>query len=950
MTGGGVPITVDGVPVEAPAGGTILDALGGLGLETPTLCHRPGLDPVGSCRACVVELEGSRVLVPSCARRAEPKMVVRTLTERVRRARRMVLELLLADHPAPCAKEQARRGACELEAQARRLGIERSRFARAARERRTVDLSNPAIQVDLEACILCHRCVRACDVVQVNDVIGLRDRGHGTEVIFDYGDPMGRSSCVSCGECVSVCPTGALLERPLVPGAPRPRFGGRARWQEGPPPTAALPVLPRLASDAVVRSVCPYCGVGCNIDYHVKDGHVARVTSRLDYATNRGRLCVKGRFGYDFADHPDRLTAPLLRLEGVPKGPWPPGGSVRDAFREATWDEALDRAARAFRETKERFGGEALAGFGSAKCSNEDNYLFQKLIRRGFGSNHVDFCTRLCHASSVTALIEAVGSGSMSNTIDDIADSDCMLVVGSNTTENHPVIATFMKQNARRRGAALIVLDPREVDLCRHATIHLRQKPGTDVAVLNGLAHVVLREGLEARDFIRDRTEGFEAFSQALEPYAPEFVEHVSGVPAGLIEEAGRAFARARAAAVFWGMGVSQHTTGTDNSFGLINLVLLTGQVGRPGTGLNPLRGQNNVQGVSDVGVLPMYFPGYQPTTDAAVHARFEAAWGGPLPREPGLTVTEILGAALEKRIRAMYIMGENPFLSDPNIEKVKKCLKALDFLLVQDIFLTETAEYADVVLPAAAYNEKTGTFINTDRRVQLARAANKPPGEARGDGDVVCEIARRLGLDGWTADPETVWAECASLAPIFGGITYARIAEAEADGRSVHWPCRSADDPGEPILYSKTFPRPGGKGRFTPIHYERPAKELPDEEYPYVLNTGRVLEHWHTGTMTRRASALDALAPEPYVEVNPKDLHQEALTDGERVRLRSRRGAIELRVMATPRCPPGSVFVPFHFREAAANELTIDALDPRAKIPEFKFCAVRIEKLGARA
>ena len=909
-----VRVTIDGREVVVPATSTVLDAAGHLGIGIPTLCYDARLPVAGACRMCMVEEEGAKALVPACARAVREGQRIATATSRVDRARKVMLELLLADHPSPCEKARLDPDGCELERHARAYGVAASRFPRTV-DAPDADPSNPAIVFDAAACINCYRCVRACDEVQVNEVIGVKDRGFEARIIFDLDDPMGRSTCVTCGECVQACPTGALLEK------------GRARG----PPEASLDV---------VRSVCPYCGVGCLVDYHVD-----RAANRVVYATgapegpaNFGRLCVKGRFGWDYAQHRERLKIPLIRRDGVPRAPLA-GRKISEVFREAGWEEALDLVARRLREIRGAHGSRALAGLSSAKCTNEENYLFQKLIRAGLGTPNIDHCTRLCHSSSVYALQTAIGSGSMSNTVADFGDADVLFVIGSNTTENHPVIATFLKQ-AAKRGSTLIVADPREIPLARHADLHLQNRPGTDVALLNGLIHVVIEEGLVDEAFIAARTEGFDRLKEVMAPYTPELVEKLTGVPRDRIVEAARLYGRSRRSAILWGMGISQHTTGSDNSFALINLALATGNVGRPGTGLNPLRGQNNVQGASDMGAIPMYYPGYAPVSDPAERERFEAAWGAKLDRDVGLTVTEMFEAALEGHLRGLYVMGENPVLSDANLSKVREAVLRLEFLGVQDIFLTETAEYADVVLPTASALEKLGTYVNTDRHVQLGRPVLDSPGQARQDWEILIEVGRRIGMDMPYTAPADIQAEIQRVVPAYAGITHDRVAD-----RPIQWPCPTPDHPGTTILFTETFPR--GRGAFHPAEFA-PARELPDPAFPYVLNTGRVLEHWHTGSMTRRAKILEELNPRPFVEVAVSDLEKEGIRDRERVRVVSRRGSIELEARASARMTPGAVFVPFHYVEAAANLLTIDALDPHAKIPEFKFCAVRIERIPA--
>jgi formate dehydrogenase major subunit len=705
-----------------------------------------------------------------------------------------------------------------------------------------------------------------------------------------------------------------------------------------------------------VESVCPYCGVGCAITYHVD-----RERNTVVYADGRespgseARLCVKGRYGFDYAKHPQRLTVPLIRRkEFFPKGPLSgdvkgerrrkPGGlvdydEVMPAFREATWEEALDLVASRLAGIRDEHGPSALAGFGSAKCSNEEAYLFQKLIRAVFGTNNIDHCTRLCHASSVAALLETIGSGAVTNVFSDVRNADVALVTGSNTTANHPVAATFIK-DAAADGTTLIVIDSRETGIATHAHHFLKIKPGSDVALYNAMMGVMIQEDLVNHDYIRDYTEDYEALRDLVVKYTPEVAESICGVPADEIREVARIFGRADAAIIFWGMGISQHTHGTDNARCLISLALLTGNVGRPGTGLHPLRGQNNVQGASDAGLIPMVYPDYQNVGDAAVRKKFETAWNVSLDPKPGLTVVEIINGALKSEIKGMYMMGENPFLSDPNVNKVRKALANLEFLCVQDIFLTETAEFADVILPATSFFEKDGTYTNSDRRVQVGRRALDAPGEARLDWEIICEVATRMGYPMRYDSADQIFAEFTSLAPSYGGLDYENLIPT---GKL--WPCPDpVNSDGKQLLFGDGFPTPSGRGKFVPVDY-RPAAELPDDEYPFILNTGRLLEHWHTGTMTRRSKALDAIEPEAFCQMNPADLADLGVGPNDYVTLSTRRGKITLKARATPGVSRGDVFVPFHFREASANTLTNDVLDPFGKIPEYKFCAVKVER-----
>ena len=927
---GTISLTIDGEPVTVPERSTIWQAAQRLGIQIPALCHDPRLRPVGVCRMCVVDI-GERVLAAACVREVADGMNVSTRSDKIDTCRKTLTELLLADYPPESLRERKTADDMLL-ALARELGVDRDRIALPLGNGRGQDTSSPVIVVDHDACILCDRCIRACDEVQHNDVIGRTGKGYESRISFDLNNPMGASTCVSCGECAAVCPTGALTNKTLT-----------------------VPIRPRQDLEPI-ESVCPYCGVGCAVTYHVDRARNAVVfTDGRASPANDSRLCVKGRYGFDYARHAQRLTTPLIRKEEYyPKSPLSsdvrgerrrkPGGlvdydEVLPAFREATWDEALDLVASRLREIKDGHGASALAGFGSAKCSNEEAYLFQKLVRAVFGTNNVDHCTRLCHASSVAALLETIGSGAVTNTFADVSNADVALVAGSNTTANHPVAATFIK-DAAARGTKLIVVDSRETGIARHAHYFLHIEGGSDVALYNAMMNVMIEEDLIDHDYIRRHTEGFEELREAVKKYTPDMAQKISGIPADTIREVARVFGGADAALIYWGMGISQHTHGTDNARCLISLALLTGNVGKPGTGLHPLRGQNNVQGASDAGLIPMVFPDYQSVADPAARKTFERAWGVELDPNPGLTVVEIISGALNKRIRGMYMMGENPFLSDPNVNKVRKALVSLDFLVVQDIFLTETAEFADVILPATSFFEKTGTYTNSDRRVQVGQKAIDPPGQARPDWELVCEISRRLGYPMEYGSIEEVFEEFTSLAPSYSGLDYQNL---RPTGKL--WPCpdpRTSD--GTQLLFGDGFPTASGRGMFVPAEYQ-PAAELPDKEYPFVLNTGRLLEHWHTGTMTRRSRALDAIQPAAFCEMNPDDLAEAGVESGGHVTLSSRRGSITLVAKATPGIPRGNVFVPFHFREASANVLTNDALDPFGKIPEFKFCAVKVER-----
>ena len=917
-----IRFTLDGREVEAKAGETIWQVAERLGTRIPHLCWlpEPGYRADGNCRACMVEIEGERVLAASCLRQPSDGMKVNTANERAVTARRMVMELLLADQPArPDAHDEG----SKLWQWAERIGIDASRFP--ARQQWAPDPSHPAMAVNLDACIQCNLCVRACREVQVNDVIGMAYRGHHAKIVFDQDDPMGQSTCVACGECVQACPTGALMPSSIVDMAT-----GKGSRQ----------------ADRQVDSVCPYCGVGCQITYHIRGDEIAFV-SGSEGPANENRLCVKGRFGFDYVKHPGRLTKPMIRKEGVgksvdddidPRNPW-------THFREASWDEALERAAQGLLKVREAAGGNALAGFGSAKCSNEEAYLFQKLVRTGFRSNNVDHCTRLCHASSVAALMEGIGTGAVTAPFNEAVNADVIVVIGANPTENHPVAATYFKQ-AAKRGSKLIVMDPRGQALRRHASHMLQFRPGSDVAMLNAIMHVIVEEGLYDTQYVQAHTEGFERLKAHLADYPPEAMADQCGVPAGTLREVARIFARAERAIVFWGMGISQHVHGTDNSRCLISLVMMCGHVGRPGTGLHPLRGQNNVQGASDAGLIPMVFPDYHKTGDDAYRQLLEDLWATPLDPEPGLTVVEIMDAIHAGTIRGMYIMGENPAMSDPDAQHARLALSELDHLVVQDIFLTETAKYADVVLPASAWPEKDGTVTNTNRQVQMGRQALPMPGEAKPDWWITQEIAKRMGL-GWRYEgPADVFAEMKRAMPSLDNITWDRLLR---EG-SVTYPCPAPDHPGQWVVFEDGgFPTADGRARLVPASIIPPA-EQPDTAFPMILTTGRTLEHWHTGAMTRRASHLDALEPEAFVAMHSLELKKRGLEPGHYARVATRRGAIELMVRQDNAVPEGVLFIPFCFAEAAANVLTNPQLDPVGKIPEFKYCAAKVEPLGVPA
>jgi len=902
--------TLDGKTVTAKEGQSIWEVAKEQGTKIPHLCHsdRPGFKSDGNCRACMVEIEGERVLAASCIRKPSEGMVVHSANERASKAQKMVVELLAADLPD---RQDTHDPNSHFWNMADLNGIENSRFQ--PDEKPACDLSHPAMDVNLDACINCNLCVRACRDVQVNDVIGMAGRGAQSKIVFDFDDPMGTSSCVACGECVQACPTGALMEKSLIGG---------------------------VEAEREVNSVCPFCGVGCQLTYKIKDDKIIAVEGR-DGPANEERLCVKGRFGFDYIHNPERLTKPLIRKDGIAKSDvagLDPANPYTH-FREATWQEALDFAASGLKKVKKDLGPSGLAGFGSAKGSNEEAYLFQKLVRTGFGTNNVDHCTRLCHASSVAALLETVGSGAVSAPFNEAENSDVIIVIGSNPSVNHPVAATFFK-NAVKKGTKLIIIDPRSQSLSRHATYLLQERPGSDVALLNSIMHVIVEEDLTDKNYIKNHTEDFEALKSHLKDFSPEKMQEHTNVPAEDVRAVARLYAKAKSAIIFWGMGISQHVHGTDNSRCLISLALMTGQVGRPGTGLHPLRGQNNVQGASDVALIPMFLPDYQSVEDDTIRGKFEDFWNAKIDPNRGLTVVEITEAIHRSEIKGMYIMGENPAMSDPNVTHAREALSMLDMLVVQDLFVTETAADADVILPASAWPEKDGTVTNTNRQVQMGRAAVPLPGDARQDFWIIQEMARRLGLDWNYQHPKEVFSELTQVMESIKGLSWDRLENEDA----VTYPCASSEDPGQPIIFTDQFPTETGRGKFVPASLISP-DEVPDKEFPVVLTTGRLLEHWHTGSMTRRASVLDAVEPEPVVQMPPAMFEELGIEAGDMVRVSSRRGSLDIRTRLDGAVQSGMIFIPFCYAEAAANVLTNDALDPYGKIAEVKFCAVKVEK-----
>lgn len=892
-----INLTIDGKLIKAKEGSFILEVALDNEIEIPHLCYQSGLSSAGACRVCLVKVKDRPELITSCTTEVSEGMKVITEDEEIIKARRLMVELILSEREHNCLICE-KNGDCELQDLVYELGIDNIRFPVNKRVEKTED-SSQVILRDPNKCILCGRCVRACAEVTVQEVLDFAERGGKTFIAAGLDEKLADTDCVSCGACVQACPTGALTEKLA-------RFQGRS-WEF-----------------RKVETTCPYCGVGCQIELNIKNDRIVKVYGVDNGSPNRGHLCVKGRFGLDYVHHKERLTTPMIKKKGK--------------FIEASWEEALELVAHRFKELKDEYGSDSLAGLSSAKCTNEENYLFQKFIRVCFGNNNVDHCARLCHASTVAGLGRAFGSGAMTNSIKEWEKSDVVLVTGSNTTEAHPVIGYYLKYLATYQGLKLIVIDPRAIELTKYAKIWLRQKNGTDVAWINGLMNIIIQEGLYDEGFVENRTENFAQFKKIVSRYTPKKVEEITGIPEKELITAARMYASGKRSSIVFSMGITQHTTGTDNVLSLANLAMLCGSIGREGTGVNPLRGQNNVQGACDLGALPNVYPGYQKVTDEQIREKFEKAWDARLSPKEGLTAVEIVEAAKDGVIKGLYIMGENPMLSDPNLNNVRKGLESLDFLVVQDIFLTETARMADVVLPGVSFAEKDGTFTNTERRVQRVHKALPEIGDSRQDWQIILELSRRMGYLMDYNSPAEIMEEIASLTPIYGGISFARLAR-----EALQWPCPDSEHPGTPYLHKDKFTR--GKGLFTPIDYIPPA-ELPDEEYPFLLSTGRVLYHFHTGSLSRRSKPLDSIVPEGFLEMNPVDAERSRIKDGDWINVSSRRGKVKIKAEVTERVDEKAVFMSFHFAESAANFLTNDALDPVAKIPEYKVSAVKIEKI----
>ncbi len=902
-----ITLTVDGSPVSVPAGTTILGAARRAGVRIPTLCFLKGVSDVGSCRVCSVEVAGRPGLVTACNTPVEQGMQVSTGTQRVVDARRAALGLTLSAHGLNSTNfcfSCARNGSCELQDVCREVGVTEPLLPAEPKRKPVLD-GNPFLAYDPNLCILCQRCVGACNSFARNHTLKAAKRGLRTTIEAPFGPDWKATSCESCGCCAAACPTGALTLK---------RRREYRSWE----------VRKTLTT-------CPHCAVGCQLNLVVRDGRIVDTEPAFGPA-NRGRLCVKGRSGsFDFVQSPERLTTPLVR------------SSETGQLEPATWDEALDLVARRFSEIKRDFGPDALAAFACSRSTNEDVYLLQKMARCAFGTNNVDNCARVCHGPSVAGLAATLGSGAMTNPIADITspDVDVIMLVGSNPEEAHPV-AGMQIRAAVERGAKLIVVDPRDIGLAAQADLHLKLRPGTNVAFSNGMCHVMIEEGLLDREFIDSRTEGFEEFAAMVADYTPERVAEICRISADDLRAAARLYATARQAPIIYCLGVTEHSTGTEGVMSMSNMALTCGKLGRPGCGVNPLRGQNNVQGACDMGATPADLPGYQKVADPEVRAKFEAAWGVKIKPEPGLFATQVFHAAVEGTVRGLFIFGEDQVRTDPDISHVIRGIEALDFLVVDDLFLTETAAYADVVLPGISYAEKEGTFTNTERRVQRVRRAVASPGDARPDTWIFAEIMRRMGYAQPDLTPAEIMDEIASLTPSFAGISHARLDSPEVAGRGLQWPCTGPDHPGTPIMHVGKFTR--GRGAFSTATY-KPAAELPDAEYPLMLTTGRILYHYNACAMTSRTDGLNEIVSSSFVEVNAADAASLGIDDGGRVRVESRRGSIVTTARVSGKTNPGEAWMPFHFQDGNANWLTIDSLDSICACPEYKVCAVRLSK-----
>ncbi len=886
-----IKFKIDGVEYAAKDNETVLDVCNRNNIFIPTFCHDDRFESEAACRMCLVETSNSNKLMTSCTLIPTEGVEIQTKSKTVIEARREVLKLTWASHPNDCVVCEAD-GDCKLQDYMYYYDVPSKKEYETEIRDFEIDYSNKFFYIDPSKCILCGKCINVCDQLVGIGALSFNKRGKETYVSFAFNKGMDQSQCVSCGNCVSVCPTGAIVEKS------REKF--------------------RMKDTRKVRTTCPYCGVGCQFEVILKGDTVVRIDP-INTTPNEGLLCVKGKFAFRYINHPDRLKTPLIKKDGV--------------FHEASWEEAYQVIINKINETKKAYGPSAFAGLASAKCTNEDNYLFQKLMRAVIGTNNVDHCARLCHASTVAGLATTLGSGAMTNSIEEVKHHDVIFVIGSNTTETHPVIGNFMRQ-AKKHGAKIIVAEPRKIDLANEAEVFVQIKPGTNVALLNGMMNVIYNEKLYDKEFINARTEGYDKFIEVIKEYPAKRCAEICGCSVLDIEKAARLYASGEKAGIYYAMGITQHSNGTNHVKSVANLAMMCGNLGKESTGVNPLRGQNNVQGACDVGALPDVYPGYQKVHIPEIHAKFEKAWGAKLSDKVGLSLPHITNGAYNNLIKFLYVMGENPIVSDPDITHVREAMERVDFLVVQDIFLTDTAEYADVVLPASTYAEKDGTFTNTERRVQRVRKAIDPIGDSKPDWIILQEIMSLLGYPQHFNHPSEIMDEIAEVTPIYSGIDFERI-----DKVGLQWPVFGKDHPGTKFLHKEKFSR--GKGLFTPVDYLG-AKELPDDEYPLTLTTGRVLYHFHTRTMTNKNSEINELVPVNFIEINQLTADKYSLSDMQEVIVKSRRGKTTAEVHITNKIGDYTVFMPFHFADGA-NMLTNPVLDDICDIPELKVAACEI-------
>lgn len=893
MNNNKIKLKIDGIEIEAEKNSTILETALDNGIFIPNLCSSRELKPWGACRLCMVENDEGR-LITACENLVEEGMVISTETPSILKVRKSAIKLLIANHEMDCLT-CAKDGDCRLQEMAAYMDVDRDDLEGFRRRIFDIDLdeSNPFFIRDLKKCIVCGMCVRVCSDVVGANAIDFGFRGYDTKIIASYDKPILQSSCISCGECVVACPVGALVPKSS------------------------------LKPSREVKTVCSYCGVGCGVYLGIRGNEIVNVRGDPANPANEGNLCVKGRFGHGFVNNPERLKAPMVKKDGK--------------FKEVSWDDALAVISCKLLDYREQ--DNVFAAMASAKCTNEENYILQKFTRAVMHTNNIDHCARLCHAASVSGLGKTVGSGAMTNSIGEIADSDCIFAIGTNTTSTHPIIGMKI-QKAVLNGASLIVANPMEIELCKNAEIFLQHNPGTDVALLMGIMRVILNENLLDTDYISDRCENFDEFKESIEKFDLDLVEDITGVDKSKIIEAANIYAKAGNASILYSMGVTQHSHGTDNVMAISNLALITGNVGKTSSGINPLRGQNNVQGSCDMGSLPDVYTGYQKVDDGSVKKKFEKAWGYDLNLSPGMMLQDIMGAALNGDIKSLYIMGENPVLSEPDSNHVVESLKNLEFLVVQDIFMTETAQLADVVLPACTFAEKDGTFTNTERRVQLLKRAVEPFANSNPDWWIICELAKTMNCEGFNfSNTNEIMEEIASLTPSYGGISHSRL----VDG-GLQWPCFNNKDLGTKVLHKDKFNTDNGKGKLIPLSY-KPPLELPDVEYPLILTTGRSLYQYHTSTMSGKVEGLDLLYGHELIEINPVDANILGICSGDSVIITSRRGSIKAHAKLTESTPSGLVAMTFHFAESPTNVLTNPLVDPVSGTPELKFCAVRVEK-----